>query len=193
MTRLLVPLSTPDVSAFTKTLKSFLDERQAAGKALPSHVELLNLLARAAGLRNFATLKACTLGAAPRVAPPSPAAVPSESAVDRSTLSATVRKALLQFDESGRLVRLPNKLSVQQMAMWALWTQFAARRRYTEKDVNAILNAHHTFGDQATLRRELINMKLLGRKSDCSEYWKEAHRPTQEVQAFLQAWRAGLR
>ncbi len=193
MTRLLVPLTTPDVSAFTKTLKSFLDERHAAGKPLPSHVELLNLLARAAGLRNFATLKASALTAAPRVAPASPAAVPGESAIDLFTLSATVRKALLQFDESGRLVRLPNKLSVQQMAMWALWTQFAARRKYTEKEVNAILNAHHTFGDQATLRRELINMKLLGRKSDCSEYWKEPHRPTPEVQAFLQSWRAGLR
>ena len=57
MTRLLVPFSTPDVSAFTKTLKSFLDERHSAGKPPPSHVELLNLLARAVGLRNFATLK----------------------------------------------------------------------------------------------------------------------------------------
>ena len=74
MTRLLVPLVTPDVSAFTKTLKGLLDERHAAGKALPSHVELLNLLARAAGLRNFATLKASVLNAAPRAAPTSPAA-----------------------------------------------------------------------------------------------------------------------
>ena len=131
MTRLLVPLTTPDVSAFTKTLKGFLDERHVAGKALPSHVELLNLLARAAGLRNFATLKASVLNATPRVAPTSPAAVPGGSAIDLSTLSATVRKALIQFDEAGRLVRLPNKLSVQQMAMWALWTQFAARRKYT--------------------------------------------------------------
>lgn len=193
MTRLLVPLATPDVSAFTKTLKSFLDERHAVGKPLPSHVELLNLLARAAGLRNFATLKASALKAAPGVAPSPSGAVPGAPAVNLSTLSATVRKALMQFDEAGRLVRLPNKLSVQQMAMWALWTRFAARRTYTEKEVNAILNAHHIFGDQATLRRELVNMKLLGRKSDCSEYWKEAHRPTPEVQAFLQAWRAGLR
>ncbi len=193
MTRLLVPLATPDISGFTKTLKGFLDERHAVGKPLPSHVELLNLLARAAGLRNFATLKASALKAAPSAAPSPPIAAPGIPAVELSTLSATVRKALIQFDEAGRLVRLPNKLSVQQMAMWALWTQFAARRKYTEKEVNAILNAHHTFGDQATLRRELINMHLLGRKSDCSEYWKEAHRPAPEVQVFLQAWRAGLR
>ena len=122
-----------------------------------------------------------------------PATARDGDAISLTTLSATVRKALLQFDESGRLVRLPNKLSVQQMTMWALWTQFAAHRKYTEKEVNAIANAFHTFGDQATLRRELVNMKLLGRKSDCSEYWKEAQRPSDEVQSFLRAWRAGLR
>lgn len=195
MARLLVPLFTPDVSAFTKTLKGLLDERHAAGKALPSHVELLNLAARCAGMRNFATLKAAALRAAPVAAAGTRAksADAAGAAPDLSTLSPTVRKTLLQFDEAGRLVRLPNKLSVQQMAMWALWTRFSAKRRYTEKEVNAVLNAQHTFGDQATLRRELINMKLLGRKSDCSEYWKEPQRPSDEVQGFLRAWRAGLR
>ena len=92
----------------------------------------------------------------------------------------------------GTLVRLPNKFSVQQMAMWWMWTQFAVRRKYTEKEVNQVLNAHHTFGDQATLRRELVNMKLLGRKSDCSEYWKEPVRPSEEVQEFLRALRQAV-
>jgi hypothetical protein len=79
------------------------------------------------------------------------------------------------------------------MAMWALWTHFAARRSYTEREVNAILNAHHVFGDPATLRREMVEMKLLGRLSDCSKYWKEPRRPDADVRAFLQAWRAGMR
>ena len=100
-----------------------------------------------------------------------------------------MRKTLLQFDAASRLVRLPNKLSVQQMAMWAMWTCFVVRRKYTEKEVNLILNAHHTFGDPATLRRELVNMKLLSRKSDCSQYWKEPQRPSAEVQSFLKALR----
>jgi hypothetical protein len=115
------------------------------------------------------------------------------NAVNLASMSNTVRKALFQFDNDGRLVRLPNKLSVQQMTMWALWTHFAENLKYTEKEVNAIINGFHTFGDQATLRRELVNMKLLGRKSDCSEYWKESHRPTEEVRDFLRAWRAGLK
>lgn len=113
--------------------------------------------------------------------------------VNLTLMSNTVRKALFQFDDAGRLVRLPNKLSIQQMTMWALWTHFAENQKYTEKEVNAIINGFHTFGDQATLRRELVNMKLLGRKSDCSEYWKESHHPSEEVQDFLRAWRAGLR
>ena len=196
MTRLLVPLATPDISAFGKSLKSFLDERHAAGKPLPSHVELLNLLARAAGLRNYATLKAlvqCGPGGAPAAAPDSAARHVSAAAVDLSALSPTVRKALIQFDSAGRLVRVPNKLSVNQMSMWALWTRFTARRKYSEKEVNAVLQANHTFGDHASLRRELVNLKLLGRMSDCSAYWKEAQRPGSEVQSFLRAWRAGAR
>jgi hypothetical protein len=198
MTRLQVPLATPDISALAKTLKSFLHERHAAGKPPPGHVELLNLLARAAGLRNFATLKAASLSAAAQGSAAAGAvlagrAAASGAAIDLGTLSPLVRKTLLQFDEAHRLVRLPNKLSVQQMATWAMWTQFTARRSYTEKEVNAILNAHHVFGDPATLRRELVNMKLLGRLDDCSKYWKEPRRPDEEVRAFLQAWRAGLR
>lgn len=196
MTRRLVPLATPDISAFAKTLKKLLDERHAAGKALPTHVELLNLLARAAGQRNFATLKASTAATPqpPASLEPSPAPEPPQpQSLNLNSLTPTVRKALLQFDEARRLVRLPTKRSVLEMTMWALWTQFAARRTYTEKEVNALLNAHHLFGDPATLRRELVGMKLMDRKSDCSAYWKEPRRPEAEVLEFLQAWRAGLR
>lgn len=191
MTRLLIPLSIADISSFTKSLKAALDTRHANKPTPPSHLELLNLLAASAGLRNFQTLKAATQAtptspqSAPEAAADAGIAAPSEA------VSALARKTLLQFDAAGRLIRLPNKLTVQRMAMWALWTHFVVRRKYTEKEVNHILNAHHTFGDQATLRRELINMKLLGRKPDCSVYWKEPQRPDAEVQAFLRAMRGG--
>ena len=190
MTRLLVPLVTPDLSSFAKALKRLLDERHAAGKPPPSHLELLNLLARAGGARNFQTLKAAAQAAPPPAVPSRETLPEAPAATDPPQLSATARKALLQFDAFGRLVRLPNKLSVQRLANWALWTHFEARRKYTEKEVNALLNARHNFGDPATLRRELVNMKLLGRKSDCSVYWKEPQRPGEEVQGFLRAWRA---
>lgn len=191
MTRSLYSLPVADVSAFAKALKTPLDERHAQGKPPPSHLELLNLLARAAGLRNYQTLRATapTLAATAPAQPVTLVPAPEPAA----SLSPTARKALLQFDPQGRLVRLPNKLSVQRMCMWWLWTHFEVRRHYTEKEVNQVLNAHHTFGDQATLRRELINMKLLGRKPDCSDYWKEAVRADSDVQNFLASLRAQLR
>lgn len=182
MSRMLLPLSIADVSSFAKNLKNYLNERHAEGHSPPSHLELLNLLARAAGLRNYQTLRATAAGNVPN---------PDTAPVKSAPLSPTARKTLIQFDAAGRLVRLPNKFSVQQMAMWWMWTHFAPRRKYTEKEVNQVLNAHHTFGDQATLRRELVNMKLQGRKSDCSEYWKEPMRPSADVQEFLRAMRQG--
>ena len=81
------------------------------------------------------------------------------------------------------------KYSVQTLAMWVLWTLFDGRRVYTEAEVNQILKAANAFGDHATLRRELINHRLMTRKSDCSEYRKLPARPDAETRALLQAWR----
>ena len=94
---------------------------------------------------------------------------------------------------SGRLTRWPPKLSQQRLALWVLWTRFDARRVYTEAEVNQVLKAWHVYGDHATLRRELINHRLMTRKSDCSEYRKLALEPDDEVRALLQALRSSAR
>jgi hypothetical protein len=77
--------------------------------------------------------------------------------------------------------------------MWVLWTRFDARRVYTEAEVNRILKAWHLYGDHVTLRRELINHRLMTRKSDCSEYRKLNQMPDDEVQAMLHALRTAAR
>jgi hypothetical protein len=165
-----------DLSSFTRKLGQSLAARAAAKSGPPSHVELLNLVARAAGFRNVQALKAT-----PPEAPPARAALP---------LSDNARRTLIQFDREGRLVRWPTKFTIQRMAMWVLWTRFDAKRVYRERDVNAILKAANAFGDHVTLRRELVDHRLLARKSDCSEYRKVAARPDDEVRALLAAWRA---
>ena len=174
--------SIPDLSAFARALGLSLQQRAATRPAPPGHVEMLNLIARALGHRNIQALRA--LPAPPTLASKDDAPTP---------LSATARKALMQFDAQGRLVRWPIKYSVQTMVMWALWTRFEARRIYTEKEVNAILKDAQTYGDHVTLRRELINHRLMSRKSDCSEYRKLAARPDDETRAFVHAWRAQVR
>ena len=180
------PLSVvvPDASLFAKALGQSLKTRHAAGQPPPGHVELLNLVARALGHRNLQSLQA-----AARAAPLPDPVLAAEDRPPPARLTDNARKALGQFDSRGRLLRWPVKYSVQTLAMWVLWTLFDGRRVYTEAEVNQILKAANAFGDHATLRRELINHRLMTRKSDCSEYRKLPARPDAEARALLQAWR----
>ena len=184
MPRTLMPLVAPDLSSFARALGRSLKERHTAGQPAPGHVELLNLIARAAGHRNVQALKAAAALA--------PAAAPTTVAPPAG-LSDNARKALALFDPQGRLTRWPVKYSVQQLAMWVLWTRFEARRPYTEPEVNAILKDAQTYGDHVTLRRELINHRLMSRKSDCTDYRKLPARPDDDTRALLKAWRAQVR
>ncbi|HTO90737.1 MAG TPA: DUF2087 domain-containing protein [Candidatus Sulfotelmatobacter sp.] len=179
MPRELVPFATSDLSAFARSLVRSLAERGEPSP--PGHVEMLNLIARAAGHRNYQALRAAL------EAPAAPLA--AEDRAPLPPLSENARKTLKQFDTRGRLVRWPTKFSVQKLAMWVLWTRFDSRRVYTEKEVNAVLKSANAFGDHVTLRRELVDHRLLARKSDCSEYWKLPARPDAETRALLAAWR----
>ena len=182
MPRQTVPLHADDISSFAKALGRQLSEAHDQRSRPPGHVELLNMLAHAAGYRNFQSLKAQPLRAAPPAAPPPVAA-------ETAPLSDTAVKALRHYDDWGRLTRWPIKYSVQRLMLWGLWLRFDARRKYSEREVNDILNAWHLFGDHCTLRRELINMRLLERKSDGSEYRKVSARPDAEAMAMLRALR----
>jgi hypothetical protein len=180
------PLSVvvPDASLFAKALGQSLKTRHATGQPPPGHVELLNLVARALGHRNLQSLQA-----AARATPLPDPVLAAEDRPPPARLTDNARKALGQFDSRGRLLRWPVKYSVQALAMWVLWTLFDGRRVYTEAEVNQILKSANAFGDHATLRRELVNHRLLTRKSDCSEYRKLPARPDAEARALLQAWR----
>ena len=183
MPREAIPFVVPDLSAFARSLGKALAERPDSKQ--PSHVELLNLIAHAAGHRNVQALRASL------EAPPVPLA--DEDRSPPLPLSANARKALRQFDSRDRLVRLPTKYSVLRLALWVLWTRFDSHRVYSEKEVNAVLKAANDFGDHVTLRRELVDHHLLARKSDCSEYRKLPARPDAETRALLKAWRARQR
>ncbi len=176
MPRQATPLVLSDLSTFARNLGRAWNARHAAASAPPGHVELQNLIARAAGYKNLQALKG---------APPA-----RRSVREPLPLSDHARRTPMQFDADGRLVRWPAKYTTQRMAMWVLWTRFDGKRPYTEREVNTILRAAHAFGDHATLRRELVNHRLLARKSDCSEYRKLPARPDDEVRVLLTAWRA---
>ncbi|QPF73582.1 DUF2087 domain-containing protein [Roseateles sp. DAIF2] len=194
MPRETIACPVPDLSAFAKTLRRQLAEATPA-EHLPSHLSLMNMLARAAGHRNLQALKATPPAADPSPPSDNPGRLPERQRLApqrgprHPALGDTADRALRQFDTRGRLMRWPTKYSVQRQALWGLWLHFDAKRPYTEREVNQILQAWHGFGDHCTLRRELINMKLLARTPDGAVYRKCPARPDGEVSALLRALR----
>jgi hypothetical protein len=180
------PLVAADLSAFAKALRTQLAERIDSGAGLPGHVEMLNLLARAAGHRNVQALKAAAKSTA-SVAAPSPHRWHGPK---HPSLSTAADRTLRVFDAQGRLLRWPSKRPEQVLALWCLWMAFDGKRRYSEREVNEVLNAHHVFGDHCLLRRELVEMKLLARTPGGEQYRKLAARPDEETAALLRAVRS---
>ncbi|MBE0690560.1 MAG: DUF2087 domain-containing protein, partial [Anaerolineae bacterium] len=66
---------------------------------------------------------------------------------------------------------------LQKIALEYIAEKFESSRRYNEREVNDLLNANHTFGDPALLRRELVSRGYLQRLKDGSAYWRTSADP----------------
>jgi hypothetical protein len=87
-----------------------------------------------------------------------------------SPLEETERKMLTHFLEAdGRIKQLPNQPKKLLPVLKYVLQNFEAGKRYSEKEVNAILAP--LFKDTAALRRYLIDYKMLARECDGSTYW----------------------
>ena len=76
------------------------------------------------------------------------------------------------INEFNIIVRWPKKPSDKDIVIKYLATKFDYDKKYTEKDVNKIIDKFHLFEDIPLLRRELVSKRMLSRKDDGSEYWK---------------------
>lgn len=78
------------------------------------------------------------------------------------------------LNEEGRFTQFPGKRQKAKQAeiLEILAGKFEQGRKYTETEVNDILNQYHTFNDPATLRRLMFGKGLLGRTLDGREYWR---------------------
>jgi predicted transcriptional regulator len=79
------------------------------------------------------------------------------------------RKVLQDFTSSaGQLKSIPAQRKKRAAILRHIVQQFQPDRRYTEREVNAVLKRFHE--DTASLRRELVSEKLLAR--DREAYWR---------------------
>jgi hypothetical protein len=147
-----------DLSSFTKSLRAALQQQED----FPSHARMLSLVAKAAGYENYQHLRAD----APDI--PAPKAPRS------------VERALRCFD-LGIMARWPKQTSVQGLCLWVFWARLPAKQDLTEKQVNEVLQAGHSFGDHVLLRRSLIDHRLSTRTKDGKIYRRIEQAPPAEA------------
>jgi len=174
MSRDFLPFHSDDISALARSLKGQL----AACEHQPSHVELLNMLARSNGYRNFQHFRA-QLAARDLLDSQQP--IPEPEPVD----FVRIRRLLRVFDQDGRLIRWPSKRSQQELCLWVLWSKLPARQVFTEAEIKQHLNAGHLFGDHALLRRWLCDYGMMSRTRDGREYRRVERRPPPEALALI--------
>ena len=92
-----------------------------------------------------------------------------------------LQKELRGFlNADGQLCQLPGKRKKRICALCWLAERIPADGIYTEREFGALLNTLHTFGDPATLRRELFDFYLIDRESDGTRYRLSPNRPSAE-------------
>lgn len=172
MSRTVFPLVAKDVSLLARSLTRELEARETK----PSHVEMLNILARSAGYRNFQHLRAES-NAQDRLQqlpiPPEP--------VEHGRVLRVSR----HFDARAVLLRWPKKASERQLCLWVLWSIIPSGRCFSEAEINDILTVGHVFGDHALLRRALCDNDMMSRTIDCREYRRREQRPPTEALALI--------
>ncbi len=174
MSRTVLPLHAEDISALARALRSQL----ALSPQPPSHLEMLNMLARATGFRNFQHLRAQST---PKDPAPAPLPAVAPPALDQAKLQRLTRF----FDDQGRLVRWPGKLSQRVACLWVLWSKLPPRRRFEQKEFKQTLEEMHLFGDNALLRRFLCDLGLVERTADGRQYWRVERQPPAEALALI--------
>ncbi|WP_298848692.1 DUF2087 domain-containing protein [uncultured Ruegeria sp.] len=169
MSKTPVPLHADDLTGFVRTLS------QQLGDTSPSHLTLMNMVARAAGFQNVQHMR--NAGAAVRRME----ARSKQPAADMRV----VERTLLMFDVQGRFRQWPSKRLVQTLSLWVLWSAVPAGAVLQESEINTYLNAEHCFDDPATLRRTMISCGLLTRNRDGSDYRRVEQSPSAEAKVVI--------
>ena len=172
MSRVALSLQISDLSGFARSLREQLGKLPEP----PGHVEMLNLLCRSAGFRNYQHCKG-VLEARQRLIAP----VQAPPTVDYELIERAVRL----FDAQGRLLRWPTRAGLQDLSLWVLWSRLPNRTSLSEKQISELIKRWHAFGDHALLRRALIGWHLVQRTADGSEYRRIEQKPPAELSPLL--------
>ena len=74
------------------------------------------------------------------------------------------------IDADGRVTQMPSKRKKKIYVLSYLADRIPEEQEFTEKEFSELLNRLHTFGDAATLRREMYDYFLINRDQNGSLY-----------------------
>jgi hypothetical protein len=77
------------------------------------------------------------------------------------------------LDDKERITRWPKKKAEKLEVLKYIQSKMNTGIKYSEKQINEIIEKWHCFGDYALIRRELFDNYLLERTKDGREYWIE--------------------
>jgi hypothetical protein len=168
MTRIAISFHSEDISALARFLRRQWQERETP----PSHLDLLNMLARGIGYRNFQHLRAQPRDASVATVGKLTQHQPTEKPVEDLPPAdlRRIERVLRHFDAGGSLTRWPGRWAERELILWVLWSRLPARRTFAEREINDRLTAMHGFGDYALLRRTLVDYRLIDRTRDGRVY-----------------------
>ncbi len=176
MPRTTIPFYVDDVSVLARSLRHQLDSFEKK----PSHVEMLNLLVKAGGYRNFQHFKA-----------QQSAREELNSCSEQKTEInfKLVKKAVRLFNKEKDLVRWPKKYSERVICLWVVWSRITPKKIYTEREISELIKQLHLFGDHALLRRQLVDNRLVTRTADGRSYQRIETQPPTEALEVLRVLR----
>ncbi|MCF4098840.1 DUF2087 domain-containing protein [Maritalea mediterranea] len=171
-----IPLYAADISQFSRSLAKQLSQ----DVAVPSHLSLMNMLARAAGFRNFQHMRAAHKSGQKM----------ADSAETAQMDHALVSRCLQHIDAAGEMHRWPSRRRVQENCIWLFWAALPKGEHLHEREVNALLDQVHSFGDAALLRRMMVGLGLLTRNRDGSDYLRVEQKPPAEAVELIRRVKA---
>jgi len=143
-----VSLFIDDLSQYSKTLSKLWPADK------PSHLELLNLLAKSAGFKNYQHLK------------------DGHTETASKPLGPHVKRWLRLFNSDQQALRWPSKQQDRLAIVWTIAHRLPTFSGWTEKEVNNAIMPLIQFQDHVAIRRELIELGILGRTNDGRKYWR---------------------
>lgn len=81
------------------------------------------------------------------------------------------KSTFTQFlDNQGKVTKLPRRQGPRYVILKYLCDKLPVNVTLSESNINDIIIKWHTFGDYATIRREMYEAKLIDRSADCTKY-----------------------